>query len=625
MFPNIKRFIIVIISLFLISLFLPNISLAENEFLVDSSVEYIFESDGKATVVHKITMENEYSNIYAKSYSLNLRNINPEGVTVRNEIDEIGFSQSKEGDIVSIDINFTDPVIGKGETQYFEVTYNIDDFATKTGEVWEITIPKLEDKETYRNYSVNLSVPKLFGVEAYVSPNPSQKDEDRNSYKYTFSKTTISESGVFAGFGNFQVYTFVLNYHLENPIPRSSSVEIPIPPDTAYQKVYINSIKPEPKKVVIDEDGNWLAVFDLKSKERIDAVVTGSVQIYSAPREIPLNISPNLERYLEPTQYWQVTDPSIIQIAQELRSPRAIYDYVLNTLTYDYDRVKPNVQRFGAVSSLNNPDSAICMEFTDLFITLARATGIPAREINGYAYTDNPEIQPLSLVADVLHAWPEYWDEERQVWVPVDPTWGSTSGIDFFDKLDLRHFTFVTHGTSDSKPYPPGSYKLGPNPQKDVFVNFGQLPKITKSYPEVKVSVSKTLPFIPPKLNISIKNPGPVAIYDEQVNVHFDNVKKAEKHINFLAPHSEETFTIGLPFSPFGTKIPSNVSIDFLGKKVEVPIEKQSIIIYNATIIFIVLLAILLVTLLVYKRVKKVKKPPIKQETPQKINEENKV
>ncbi len=56
MFPNIKRFTIVLMSFFWLALFLPKISLAENEFIVDSSVDYIFESDGKTTVVHKITM-----------------------------------------------------------------------------------------------------------------------------------------------------------------------------------------------------------------------------------------------------------------------------------------------------------------------------------------------------------------------------------------------------------------------------------------------------------------------------------------------------------------------------------------------------------------------------------------
>jgi len=54
------------------------------------------------------------------------------------------------------------------------------------------------------------------------------------------------------------------------------------------------------------------------------------------------------------------------------------------------------------------------MEFTDLFIALSRAAGIPAREINGFAYTDDIRLRPLDLVTDMLHAWPEYYDEEKE-------------------------------------------------------------------------------------------------------------------------------------------------------------------------------------------------------------------
>ena len=144
-------------------------------------------------------------------------------------------------------------------------------------------------------------------------------------------------------------------------------------------------------------------------------------------------------------------NPIIIDEAKNLKTAKGIYDFVSTKLKYDYERVKPNVERLGAVNALNNPNSAICMEFTDLFIALARAAGIPAREVNGFAYTENPKIQPLSLVNDVLHAWPEYYDYEKGVWIPVDPTWASTTGgVDYFNKLDLRHFTFVMHGKSST-------------------------------------------------------------------------------------------------------------------------------------------------------------------------------
>jgi len=85
------------------------------------------------------------------------------------------------------------------------------------------------------------------------------------------------------------------------------------------------------------------------------------------------------------------------------------------------------------------------MEFTDTFITLVRALGIPAREINGYAYAQNDRLRPLGLEQDVLHSWPEYYDFASQTWQQVDPTWGNTTGgLDYFHKFDLDHFTFKT-------------------------------------------------------------------------------------------------------------------------------------------------------------------------------------
>ena len=139
------------------------------------------------------------------------------------------------------------------------------------------------------------------------------------------------------------------------------------------------------------------------------------------------------------------------------------------------------------------------MEFTDTFIALSRAAGIPAREINGYAYTENPHVQPMGMVSDVLHSWPEYYDKEKNFWVPIDPTWGNTTGgVDFFHKLDLRHFAFVIHGVDSSKPYPPGSYKLGANPQKDVYVSFGKLPKMRN--PKISIKSEN-------KLNRKFKKP----------------------------------------------------------------------------------------------------------------------
>ncbi len=59
-----------------------------------------------------------------------------------------------------------------------------------------------------------------------------------------------------------------------------------------------------------------------------------------------------------------------------------------------------------------------CTEHTDLFTTLARAAGIPARRVGGYAYMgDGPK-------AFGGHAWNEVAIDGH--WVPIDATWNQT-------------------------------------------------------------------------------------------------------------------------------------------------------------------------------------------------------
>ena len=59
-----------------------------------------------------------------------------------------------------------------------------------------------------------------------------------------------------------------------------------------------------------------------------------------------------------------------------------------------------------------------CTEHSDLFVTLARSLGIPARVVNGFIYGED------SLLSFGGHAWCEVVVDGK--WYPVDPTWGET-------------------------------------------------------------------------------------------------------------------------------------------------------------------------------------------------------
>ena len=599
-----KKLILTLLGSFFILLLRVPDALGTDEFVVDSNVRYEIEESGRTQVSQNIILENQVSDLYATSYTLELNNIEPKNVKAYQGSREFEVIVDSEGEKTIVKVIFDEALVGKGKVREFFVTFSEDSFAIRTGEIWEISIPRLLQESTFRNYSLVLSVPFSLGEEAYISPEPQSSRVSEGQRIYTYDKKDSQELGITAGFGNFQVFSFTLNYHLENPVSKTAQVEIAIPPDTAYQKMYYEVVEPSPENVVVDADGNWLAIYELKARERLDVKIAGSVQIFASPREFLSYPKEVLDGNLKESEFWQTQDPSVTSLAARLKTPRQIYDFVSKNLSYDFGRVAPETKRLGAKVALENPDSAICMEYTDSFIAIARAAGIPAREINGYAYTENPEIQPLSLVSDVLHAWPEYWDSEQEVWIPVDPTWASTTGgIDYFGKLDLRHFTFVIHGLDASFPYPPGSYKLGPTPQKDVFVNFGQLPEKRSSTPKVFAALSKAPGITGKKISVQVKNPGPVALYNVSSQVYYDQDLALKEEIDILPPYATYEYDTFMPYGILGNKAPEKVTVVTLGQKVEFPTNKSQIVIYNLAILFIILIIILSLVILRLKKI----------------------
>lgn len=585
---------------------LPSPVLSQNEFSTDSSVTYNVQDSGKTVVTHEITLENNFSNLYATSYTLSLENIDTSNVSAKDDQGRnLEVDTQKDGSVTNLKIVFSDAVVGKGSKRHFFVNYTNGSFAVKTGEVWEVSIPRLGNPDSFRNYTINLDIPASFGLEAYISPNPYSSNASDSGKSYVFSKDQITATGITAGFGQFQVFSFNLYYHLENPLAKTAETEIALPPDTAFQKVYFSKIEPKPVNVRVDTDGNWIATYRLSPLERIDVNATGSVQIFASERPFPKPTDQTLSDNLKETQYWQVNDPQIKALAAQLKTPQAIYDYVSRNLKYDFDRVQPNVQRMGAVSALQNPTMAICMEYTDLFIALARAAGIPAREINGYAYTENPTLTPLSLVADVLHSWPEYYDKDKGVWIPVDPTWGSTTGgVDYFSKLDLRHFAFVIHGEDSTKPYPPGSYKLGPNPQKDVYVSFGKLPQKRNSIPILRAQTIRNIPFLPQIYQVDVINPGPAALYSLYPTVYYDTKEKNRDFTEVLPPYASYQMNITVPFSLLGKNTPDNIKVTVEESQITIPTNKTQIIINSLIVLCILFLIIIFAVLIRLKKIR---------------------
>jgi len=562
---KVRLFLVFFSFLFFLLLLTPIYAVAKENFYVDYSVFYDIDEQGKTKSKIAVTITNSESEAYSTSFLLTLQNINPQNVKVLYNSAEIPVIVDSANDNSTLRVNFDDKVVGAGKTRNLTFLFDVDNFAQKIGDVWEISIPKISNIEGPGKYSLYLSIPKSFGFEAYSSPNPTDIEASDDKLIYKFDKDQIKNTGITLGFGNFQVFSFTLNYHLENPLRKKTQIEIALPPDTSTQKLYYDKISPSPDNVRLDIDGNWLAAYELKPRERLDVQAIGSVQIFTGPRKIITFSQQTLNVDKKETAVWQTNDQKIKELAEELQTPRQIYDYVKTHLKYDYNRIQQDSSRLGALSALNDPTKAICTEFTDLFIALARAGGIPAREINGYAYTENPVLQPLSLVADVLHSWPEYYSEDQKTWIPVDPTWGSTSGVDYFSKLDLRHFAFVIHGENYDTPYSAGSYKLGSNPQKDVFVNLGTLPQKRLSEIEIESQISGNT--YARKVNVKFKNPGPTALYNVTSQIVLDDKSTKEMFFEVVPPYSIREFDVPIQFSFLAKSQPETIRINVGNKE----------------------------------------------------------
>jgi len=444
------------------------------QFQTDITAYYTIKPDNSTQVRQVISLRNQLSSSFVSKYAFEVGSTAITDIAVVLADDEpINFDVNKTSNSTIVSVDFEKNVVGKDRILEFSIEYVHPDISQYYGKVLEISIPKLDLVDSVNSYTTVVSVPDRFGNVASQIPLSDSFTTENGVKSYFYSDKEKQRKGISLVFGDSQVLDFTLNYHLENPTVNKGVTQITIPPDTQRQKMFYSTISPAPKSITADNDGNWLATYVLQPKETIDVVVQGSVKLYLKPEISIPRYTEDINQYLLPQPYWESSSPTIVELAEKLKTPEAIYHYVVDNFTYNYDRLDGTSGRMGAEQALSNPNDTLCQEFTDTFIALARAAGIPAREHNGYAYTRNSGLRPLSLVQDVLHAWPEYFDVESQTWIAVDPTWGNTTGgRDYFHTLDSNHFTFVIHGMHSDRPYAAGYYRDAGSVSKDILVSF---------------------------------------------------------------------------------------------------------------------------------------------------------
>lgn len=509
---------------------------------------YTVDSTGNTFVQHLFEVKNLTPSFFIEKYSLMVGSNQIGNIQVKHNNQEVSPEITQSDAQTTISITFPEKVVGKDKVHQLSITYQNPDLASVKGKILEVHIPSMANPDYYDQHQVHLVTPAKFKTPSRISPDNYLLQQ--NDQTVTISYNSLSARGISAIFGDEQVFKLNLRYHLQNPNNQIGITQITLPPDTLYQKVNYQSLEPKPEEIYADKDGNWIASYQIPAGQTIQVQAQGLVKIGVNQLNQNLN-QPIASNYLSSQPYWPVNHQLIQEKIKNLENAEEIYDFTVKELNYWEGAFEQNPSRLGAVEALKRPNQAICQEYADVFITLARAKEIPARRATGYAYSQNSRLRPLGLEGDILHAWPEYFDSQKKQWIPVDPTWGSTTqGVDYFHQFDLNHIVFAYHGLDSEKPYPAGAYKQPNKKTKDVEVEFADNFITTNPNFELDLTPFKIGPWsIPTFYKLKITNKTGQAWHNIQFKFNSDSVEtdlKADRKKLTLLPFSTKTIALRL-------------------------------------------------------------------------------
>jgi hypothetical protein len=513
----------------------------DKNFTINLNSTYKVNANGKTLVTQKFTIRNLTPEYFINKYGIIVSSTNLENIRVTDNGSSLEPQVSKLTGQTSIGVTFEEQILGEGKSRELIISYLDSDIANISGKILEVNIPALADPEQYDQYRLNLVIPNIFGPANRISPSDFTIKQAGDFDTFHYDK--LEGQAVSAIFGEEQVFDLKLSYYLDNPNSQNALTQITLPPETPKQKIHYHQLDPLPKNIKVDLDGNFIATYEIPANNSFKVELLAQILLRL---EADSGIKPALvlPAHLTAQKFWEIDSPDLKEAASTLNSASDINQFVVENLEYTEENLNAQFYRLGAANGFlpENRIFATCQEFTDLFVTLARIKQIPAKRIVGYAYSSNEELRPISVVGDVLHAWPAFYNFENNSWQEIDPTWqNTTGGIDYFSKFDLNHITFAINGVSSVLPYPAGSYLSEKEAQeKKIYVEFSQndFPNIQ---PEINIELKeqRLLNFdIPGKYSLVLSNPTGQVWYFAKFTFTSDEliVTQEEDWPNLIAP-----------------------------------------------------------------------------------------
>ncbi|HQA06519.1 MAG TPA: transglutaminase-like domain-containing protein [Syntrophomonadaceae bacterium] len=212
-------------------------------------------------------------------------------------------------------------------------------------------------------------------------------------------------------------------------------VQLPlISADSQYQQTIEETFNQKVEKIVEGEAGSRIAhiIIDSIAPGQSETITVNYALQIKPDGGLKASSSSGLQQYLKPSNKIESNHSAIVAKAKELTASseseldkvNKIGSFISSHMTYKLNSPHKNK---GAISALQNGEG-VCEDYAALFIALARASGLPARQVNGFA---DPKLtgaswksrsQEVSLQG-FRHSWAEVY-LQGYGWVAVDPTFG---------------------------------------------------------------------------------------------------------------------------------------------------------------------------------------------------------
>lgn len=253
-----------------------------------------------------------------------------------------------------------------------------------------------------------------------------------------------------------QTFKFTYNFTIKNIPGDAKEIRfwIPFPPEGKSQSVIKTEID-LPIKHEITEDGKYqnkiiYGAYQNKGKSQLTGTLTYHLKRNERLGK-PVDVGDTgknsypagLDKYLQSGNLVTIS-PKIKALAQSitkgkvtpLGKAKAIYDYVFENM--EYNKETPG-WGFGDSERACDIKKGNCTDFHSLFISLARASGIPAKFVIGFNVPPKKE-----SVIKGYHCWAEFY-LNGSGWIPVDisKAWKDKSRKEYyFGNLDQNRIEF---------------------------------------------------------------------------------------------------------------------------------------------------------------------------------------